>query len=111
MTKRIAFGQVSSEHQCDIKAIGTSSPQIGHILICASLICLLASGCASLPTTVRVPVATTCVPSTTPALPPTLAESELAALSDYALVLRIAAERLELLAYSKQAEIVISGCR
>jgi hypothetical protein len=58
-----------------------------------------------------VPVATTCVPSTTPALPPTLAESELAALSDYALVLRIAAERLELLAYSKQAEAVISACR
>jgi hypothetical protein len=77
-----------------------------------SVIPLLLSSCASsLPERTLVPVATTCVPSTTPALPPTLAESELAALSDYALVLRIAAERLELLAYSKQAEIVISGCR
>jgi hypothetical protein len=78
---------------------------------CFAVLVFMLSSCASLPTTAQVPVAMRCLPDEIPTAPQTLDNQELAALSDYALVLRIASERLELLAYSKQAEAIISACR
>ena len=79
------------------------------------LLCCLAAlaGCATeapLPRTVEVPVRVPCVKDA-PALPAVKANAELAALGDEALVLTIAAERLELLGYALKADAVISGCR
>jgi hypothetical protein len=76
-----------------------------------SVIPLLLSSCASLPTTVQVPVTVSCLPSEVPALPPVLDNPALQRLDDATLILTIAAERLDLLSYARQAEAVISACR
>ena len=90
-----------------------SMPTRKHITnIVASVICLLLSGCASpLPQTVSVPVAVSCLPANVHALPAISTDAELATLQDYALVLRIAAERLDLLSYARQADAIIAACR
>ncbi len=76
----------------------------------AIILCLLA-GCASTPTTVSVPVAVGCLPPNTPSAPITTSSQELKTLSDYELVLRIAAERLELLSWARQITPVLEACR
>lgn len=76
------------------------------------MFCLALIGCASAPPqSVSVPVAVSCLPAEVPAAPATLADSVLAGLSDYEFVLRIAAERLDLIAYAKQADALISACK
>jgi hypothetical protein len=75
-----------------------------------SVIPLLLSSCASLPTTVQVPVAVACV-TDVPLLPEILPDASLAALGDRELVLRLAIERLDLLAYSKLADAALQACR
>lgn len=71
----------------------------------------LLAGCAQAPVSVSVPVAVSCVPRETPAFPVVSTNAELSALDDGQLVLTIAAERLDLLGYAKQAEAVIRACR
>ena len=77
----------------------------------AALLALLLAGCASAPVSVSVPIAASCVPADAPGLPATLSNAELAALDDRQLVLTIASERLTLLVYAKQADLVIQACR
>lgn len=73
---------------------------------------VLSTGCASpLPQSVSVPVALSCVPADIPSPPQVGSASELAAMGDYELVLRIAAERLDLIAYSRAASAIIDACR
>lgn len=73
---------------------------------------LMLISCASpLPSTVSIPVAVPCIPKEVPSYPPIAEDKVLASLSDYEFVLRIAAERLELIAYSRQADIIIQACR
>ena len=70
------------------------------------------SACASAPPQALVPVSASCLSQDSIlSLPPTTANAELSHLSDYELVLRIAAERLDLIAYSRQASAIIEGCR
>lgn len=77
----------------------------------AITVCLLA-GCASVePQVVQVPVATSCLPTQIPQIPPTKSDPELASMSDADLVLTIAAERLDLLVYSKQADALLKSCQ
>lgn len=74
----------------------------------------LLSGCSSLPElpkTTSVPVAVSCIPKLAPSLPAVKSKAELAALADEALVLTIAAERNDLLAYGQKADAVIKACR
>ena len=72
------------------------------------------SACASAPPQALVPVATSCLPS---GGIPNLADiaiasdPELSQLDDRTLVLRIAAERLDLIAYSRQASAIIEACK
>lgn len=64
-----------------------------------------------MPSVVSVPVATSCLPAETPAMPSITPNTELAALDDRGLVLRIASERLDLIAYARQAEALILACK
>ena len=80
-------------------------------IIHAGIICLLLSSCAAVPQTVSVPVAVEGLPLDTPVPPATSTNEQLALMSDYELVLRIVAERLDLISYAQQAEVVIQGCR
>jgi hypothetical protein len=82
---------------------------LSHASPAVILVCLL--GCASQPQTVSVPVAVQCVPADTPKPPEVYPDDRLRALSDYELVLRIAAERLELLAWTRQIIPVLEACR
>ena len=75
---------------------------------------LLLSACASapsLPQSVSVPVPVSCLPHEVPAVPALRPDSDLRTLDDRELVLTIASERLDLLSYARQAEVVIAGCR
>lgn len=80
---------------------------------CAAVICVIGlSACASPgPATVSVPVVVPCVPADTPNQPAVTEASVLANLSDYELVLRIAAERLELIAWSRKITPILAACR
>ena len=79
-------------------------------LIVASLLALV--GCAASPAKeATIPVAVQCIPSDAPTLPQVGTNAELAAMSDHELILRIAAERLELLTYGRAADAVIRACR
>jgi hypothetical protein len=73
--------------------------------------CLALLGCASVPQSVSVPVAVSCIPQEIPGQPSISTDQTLAAMSDYELVLRIAAERLELLAYVKQVQPILEACK
>lgn len=86
------------------------SPATKCVLLCAAA---LLSACATPegPRTVSVPVAVGCVPESAPTKPPVASVSQLAAMSDYELVLRIAAERLELISWVAQISPVIAACR
>lgn len=82
-------------------------------LLAATAIIAL-SACASgpqLPERILVPVASSCVPTGMPPAPTISTNAELLGLADRELVLRIAAERLELISFSRQAEAVLSGCQ
>lgn len=70
-------------------------------------------GCASPegPRVVQVPVAVRCVPSQAPKTPSVSLNTELANLSDYELVLRIASEWHELKAWAEQIAPVLESCR
>lgn len=73
---------------------------------------LILSGCAStMPQTVQVPVAVKCAPADSPTVPAITAKTDLLKLDDRGLVLRIAAERLDLIDYAGKADAVISACR
>lgn len=72
------------------------------------------AGCASVPEgpqSVLVPVATSCLPADLPSLAQYSSPTELSVLDDYALVLRIAAERLELLAWASQIIPALEACK
>lgn len=73
--------------------------------------CLLLGGCASSPSVVSVPVALSCIPTGLPAPPSLRSDSELAGMSDYALVTTIAAERLDLLSYARQITPILESCK
>ena len=81
-----------------------------------SLICCVAallSACASVPDApkvVTIPVAVSCVPADTAAAPEIASASQFAAMSDYELVLRIAAERLDLIAWARQIVPILRAC-
>jgi hypothetical protein len=78
----------------------------------AACLALAVAGCSTPPpAVVKVPVAIPCVPGNLPARPPMLGNEALRGLSDEALVLTIAAERLEQGAYAAMAEGVIRACR
>lgn len=82
--------------------------RLGYAVIITSFL----SACASpLPSTVSVPVAVGCLPPDVPELPSVSTNDALVALSDYELVLRIASERLDLIAYSRAASVIIEACR
>ena len=102
--KRVA----SEEGRCRISATVPRSHVAARIVI---LLASLLAGCAAVPQTVTVPVAVSCIPETSPTAPAITHPAELALLDDYALVLKLAAERLELISWSRQAEVVIQGCR
>ena len=72
---------------------------------------LLLSGCLATAPVASIPVAVSCVPASAPTLPATTENAALAKLGDRELVLRIAAERLDLLSYSVTASMVIEACR
>lgn len=78
-----------------------------NFLCCAAIMAL--QGCAAIQA--LLPVGISCVPKDAPRMPPVMPNGELARLVDDVLVLTIAAERLDLLRYGKQAEAVIEGCR
>lgn len=83
----------------------------------AAILTIALAGCAStpatieVPRTVEVPVVRPCVPPGTPEAPKVSSKAELAALSDYDIVLRLASERYELAAYAVQVAGVIRACR
>lgn len=81
-----------------------------YIACSYALIACLAS-CASVPETVSVPIAVSCVPASMPNAPKLTPNSDMDLLDDYSLVVRIAAERLELAAYASAAASVIEACR
>lgn len=76
---------------------------------------LLLAGCATNPTIqtveVKVPVPVSCLPPTLPERPKIVANAELLKLTDGALVLEIAAERLDLLSYTAQIDAILQACR
>lgn len=69
------------------------------------------TACSTPVQVVRVPVATTCIPSGAPTPPATSTNEALRAMPDGALILTIAAERLDLIAYAREADAVIKACR
>ena len=76
------------------------------ILCCAAA---MLQGCAAL--TALLPTFTGCVPKDAPTMPAVALDSALASMSDYEFVLVIAAERNDLLAYSRQADAIIQACK
>jgi len=60
---------------------------------------------------VKVPVTVPCLPAELPKRPAIADKAALLAMGDYDLVLELAAERDELLAYSGQLEAVVKACR
>ena len=70
---------------------------------------LLLQGCATL--SALLPTPTGCAPKDSPTLPAITADSALAQMDDRAFVLTIASERLDLLVYGKQAEVIIAACK
>lgn len=82
--------------------------------LAAVIVLPLLLGCATapeLPASVSVPVAVACVGPDTPPVPQVTPAAELAKLGDYELVLRIAAERLELASWASVITPVLSACR
>lgn len=77
----------------------------------ALLLACLTVGCATPPPTAEIPVAVSCVPPGAPDRPAVSSNPELRAMTDERLVLTIAAERLDLISYSAQADAVIRACR
>lgn len=78
---------------------------------CALLAALL-TGCATpVPNVVKIPVPVPCAPPDTPERPAMTPNAELAKMDDQALILTIAAERLEQGAYAAQAEVILKACR
>lgn len=79
---------------------------------------LALSGCASVPeqrvippVTVKVPVPTPCLAETDiPHRPTQTPNRDLRALDDYGLALRLQAERVELMKYAQEAEILLRQC-
>ena len=60
---------------------------------------------------VKIPVPVACLPAEQPGRPAIATNEQLLALSDYDLVLELAAERGELIAYIGQLETLVKGCR
>jgi hypothetical protein len=93
----------------------TSFPQSGQWsqIWLPAIITLLLSACASPsgPATVSVPIAASCVPAQVPDIPRSTTNEELLQLDDRSLVLTIASERLELIAWSKQIAPILEACR
>ena len=89
---------------------GVLSQQFRRTLYSATFVLL--SGCAatSAPSEL-LPVASSCLPAQVPAMPLVRPDSELLALDDRQLVLTIASERLELIAWSRQIIPVLEACR
>ena len=77
------------------------------MLCCAAAIAL--QGCAAI--SALLPVATSCIPPNPPVMPAIAPNSALAKLDDAAFVYVIAAERIELAQYAKEAAAVIAGCK
>ena len=80
-------------------------------LFCAVLLSACASA-PSLPEAVLVPVVASCVPAAyDQQVPATQSNADLAQMDDRQLVLTIASERLDLIAFSRAAQAVIDACR
>ena len=89
---------------------GVLSQQFRVVLY--SFLMAVFSGCAATSQpTASVPVAVSCLPPVVPAVPATLTDSQLASLSDFEFVLRIAAERLDWISYGRQAESLLAACK
>ena len=81
-------------------------------VVCA-LFVILATGCATQqkpPEVVLTPISTPCVESV-PEKPILKSDKELKALSDYALVITVIAERYRLIMWGDELEAVLSGCK
>lgn len=76
---------------------------------CILAFAILTQGCAAIQA--LLPVAVSCVPKDAPKLPAVTPDQALKRMPDDGLVLTIAAERLELLQYSREAAAVIEGCK
>lgn len=82
------------------------------LLAYACLLC--AAGCASVPEgakSVLVPISASCVPANTPIAPTVSQPHELAGLSDYEFVLRIASEWYELRAWASLIAPILDACK
>ena len=76
------------------------------------LLVMMLAGCSSsptLPTVTRVPVPVPCV-TAMPAKPDITPDAALKALSDYAMVLSLAKDRVLLRDYAGELEAILSGC-
>ena len=73
------------------------------------LITAFVSGCATLDAKVAVPVS--CLATEPPAMPQTVTDAELLAMSEYAATLTTWTERLELKAYAAKADALLQACR
>ena len=79
---------------------------IGRTIICISY--ALISGCATQEAKIAIPVS--CLREAPPAMPQTLTEAEILAMSDYAATLQTYTERLLLKAYSAKADALLRAC-
>ena len=92
------------------RAMSSFVARLSFICCAAALL----SACASVPVgpkEILIPIAVSCIPVETQSPPHTKSNAELSLLDDYALVLTIAAERLELIAWVRQIEPVLQACR
>jgi hypothetical protein len=74
--------------------------------------CVLLAGCNGIkvPKTVEVPIPVPCIKERVER-PFFVTDAQLAGMTDYALVLALAADRLERQGYERKLEAVIAGCR
>ena len=78
-----------------------------RLLLCCAAVML--QGCATL--SALLPTPTGCAPANSPTLPKITADSALAQMEDRNLILVIASERLDLVAYGRQASAIIEACK
>ena len=78
--------------------------------LASASLCSAMAGCATSPIA-SIPVPVSCVPANAPTIPAVSDNAALAKLDDRALVLTIASERLDLLSYGVQAEMILTACR
>lgn len=87
--------------------------RIGLTVYVLFVMAFLFSGCATQPTApsvVLTPISTPCVEAV-PEKPLLKSDKELKALSDYALVITVIAERYRLILWGDELEAVLSGCK